>query len=954
MRIAIDLQGAQSESRFRGIGRYTLALAQHIAKHSKEHEIVIILNGEFFNTIQPIQDAFKGLLPKEAIKIFDIVAPVYGYSNDNLWRIAVSQSLREAFIESLDVDILFIPSVFEGYGDHTVTSIKDFSNILTVATLHDLIPLARQEHYLKDEQARKWYFRKLEQFKKADYYFSDSEYSKKEAGDLLNISPEFITTIYPAIDDSFYKINITTEIKEVICNQYGIKESFILYVPGGFDERKNLDNVIIAYSQLPEKLKSEYELVIAGKDYGLAAKLNELATTLNVQQNIKLIGYVKDDDLMCLYSMCKLFIFASLHEGFGMPPLEALACGASVLASNTTSLPEVVGLDEALFDPLSAESISTKIELALTDEIFYLKLKEHSLKQKAKFSWDDSAELAIKLFEQLFQKKQAKQNTFIQKQNLALFTPLPPIKSGIADYSKQLLPALLEFYNIFIICEQDIIDDNIAAQYNIQTTQWFEENISSIDRIVYQIGNSDYHGYMLKYLKQYSGVVVLHDLFLGNTIRYLESIGQKGLYNYTLYKSHGFSALLQEQEVTSDNFKTNYPMSLQIFEESKGILSHSDFLKKEAQNNYTLINTIIKTIHFPKDELNINKAQAKNKLGFQNETFLICSFGILSPNKHVNEIIDAFLMSSLSYNPNVYLIFVGSVYRKDFYTNLNKPILESGIQDRIIITDFVNENTYKNYLGAADLAIQLRTRSRGESSAAVFDCLASKIPLITNNHGPIKELPDNIFCKLADKFSSIDLKNAIENLFYNEDIRNDYIAKTQQYIKIHATNLVAKEYFEAIEKSYSVNNIDIKQKLIDTISTINCTHSCLEKDIVESSKTIYHNQSNTKIKQLLIDVSGIVHEDLRTGIQRVVRAILLHLLQNTPSGYRIEPICDISGNYKYARKYTLGLIGQENCLIDDDIVTIERGDIFLGLDFFSLGILKNEELLNKWYTKGVK
>ena len=113
------------------------------------------------------------------------------------------------------------------------------------------------------------------------------------------------------------------------------------------------------------------------------------------------VDYVTDDDLVALYSLCKLFVLPSLHEGFGLPALEAMACGAAVIGSNTTSIPEVIGRNDAMFDPSSAHAIARIMQRALTDQAFHESLRRHGLQQAKKFSWDITARRALKAFETL-------------------------------------------------------------------------------------------------------------------------------------------------------------------------------------------------------------------------------------------------------------------------------------------------------------------------------------------------------------------------------------------------------------------------------------------------------------------------------------------------------------------------------------------------------------------------
>ena len=112
-----------------------------------------------------------------------------------------------------------------------------------------------------------------------------------------------------------------------------------------------------------------------------------------------LTGFVSEEDLLTLYNLCKAFVFPSLHEGFGLPALEAMSCGRAVIGANTSSLPEVIGRDDALFDPMNDRAIAEKIADVLTDDAFRSDLEQHGLKQAKRFSWDVCAQRAIAAFE---------------------------------------------------------------------------------------------------------------------------------------------------------------------------------------------------------------------------------------------------------------------------------------------------------------------------------------------------------------------------------------------------------------------------------------------------------------------------------------------------------------------------------------------------------------------------
>ncbi|MBU2780911.1 glycosyltransferase family 4 protein, partial [Acidithiobacillus caldus] len=151
MLIVIDMQGAQTESRFRGIGRYTMALVKEMARQRGEHEIILALNAAYPETIEPIRAAFGGLLPFDAIRVFEVAGPVGGHDSANDARRNAAEVMLEAFYASFDPDVIFIPALFEGIVGAAVTSVHAFqTTIPTVVTLHDLIPLIHRDIYLQD------------------------------------------------------------------------------------------------------------------------------------------------------------------------------------------------------------------------------------------------------------------------------------------------------------------------------------------------------------------------------------------------------------------------------------------------------------------------------------------------------------------------------------------------------------------------------------------------------------------------------------------------------------------------------------------------------------------------------------------------------------------------------------------------------------------------------------
>ena len=409
MKIVVDLQGAQTESRFRGIGRYALSLTLSLAHQAKEHELWIVLNSSFPETIEPLRAAFEGILPQDRIAVFDIPGPSSGVDPLNAWRMRTAEFVREHFLTMLAPDVVLITSLFEGWSDNAVTSVGSlpFDGFCS-DILYDLIPLLHPKTYLADHRFRANYYRKLSFLKSADLLFAISESSASEAIRELGFPESNVVNILGAVEERFRPLSLDREEKNCILDRLGIAKPFVLYT-GGADRRKNLEGLIKAFSFLPEKVKYNYELVIAGKEpVRNKDRLLRLGKKLGIESRLVLTGYVADSDLVALYNLCSLSVLPSFHEGFGLPALEAMACGAPVIGSNSSSIPEVIGRDDVLFDPSSPEAIARKMEAVLENPEFARSLREYGLERAKLFSWKRSARLVLDEFERRVGEKTAK------------------------------------------------------------------------------------------------------------------------------------------------------------------------------------------------------------------------------------------------------------------------------------------------------------------------------------------------------------------------------------------------------------------------------------------------------------------------------------------------------------------------------------------------------------------
>lgn len=362
MRITIDVSQMAYEGT--GVARYTKELCHALLESSSDHEFTFWAGSlrklSYFKTLsqqQPWSKAkwiFSPISPKLAGTIFN-------YS-------------------PLKLDTLFgSPDLL-----HTSDWSEPNTKATKVTTVHDLVfakyPETLDSLILKTQKQR---IKKLQN--NNTFIITDSMSTKNDLVEMYHFDIGSIKVVYPGIN-SLYKPQGMQEIERVK-TKYKLPDQFVLTL-GTQEPRKNLERLIKA-TQL-----ANVPLVIAGK-YGWGKVLNPPA-------HVQVLGFVDESDLPGLYSSASIFALVSLYEGFGFPALEAMACGTSVVASNTSSLPEVVGDAGILVDPISSENIAKGIKLALTQQS---ELRVKGIAQAAKFTWENTAKEVISIYEQIAQNR---------------------------------------------------------------------------------------------------------------------------------------------------------------------------------------------------------------------------------------------------------------------------------------------------------------------------------------------------------------------------------------------------------------------------------------------------------------------------------------------------------------------------------------------------------------------
>jgi len=235
-----------------------------------------------------------------------------------------------------------------------------------VTTAHDLLFFKTREYSGLRDRAYQRLFLAQGRFlaKRAARIVTVSEYSKRDIVDLFGVGAERIRVVPNAVSQKCKPVESEAEI-DAVRRRYGIQGSFVLYV-GNFKPHKNVAVLLEAYACLDPSLREQAGLVLGGKPDAFSEGLKQRIDELGIGPRVRFTGFVEEDDLPALYSAASVFVFPSLYEGFGLPPLEAMACGTPVACSSATSLPEVVGDAAILFDPHDAKALAEDIEGLLT------------------------------------------------------------------------------------------------------------------------------------------------------------------------------------------------------------------------------------------------------------------------------------------------------------------------------------------------------------------------------------------------------------------------------------------------------------------------------------------------------------------------------------------------------------------------------------------------------------
>lgn len=379
MKIAIEIQ-PMLDKQMTGIGWYVDNLVKNIKYASKDEELYYLLGMDYYNRAGRLEDYTNNNISLKTNGIMH-----YGIYR-RIWNLIPFIDYGAFFKVKADVYHFVnyvVPPYVKGKKINTVYDMvyKTFPETMD------------PENYKKLDKGLR------ESCNRSDAIVTISENSKKEIASFLNIPDSKIHIISPGVDTSVYRPMQPSEYINVI-SKYNLPNKYLLYL-GTIEPRKNIAAIIRAYHSFVSMGATDYKLVIAGKKGWMFEQIFSLVKELNIEDKVIFPGYVQEEDKPYIYAGAAAFLFPSLYEGFGMPPLEAMACGVPVITSDTSSLPEVVGDAGILVQPTDVDGISKAIYNLVSQPELRNRLSEKGLSRAESFSWGKSTEKLINLYRQL-------------------------------------------------------------------------------------------------------------------------------------------------------------------------------------------------------------------------------------------------------------------------------------------------------------------------------------------------------------------------------------------------------------------------------------------------------------------------------------------------------------------------------------------------------------------------
>ncbi len=779
MNILVDGQVLDTGEINRGIGVYFKHVLCNMIKKSCGNVWYITVGNR--SSITKIKD------PWVETRIHPLDDPFFKPSSDYKRTEKYTECINK-IVDEYDIDCFWISSPLMP----NVLFLDGKVNCRVYVTVHDLIP------YVLPQESIEWgneingeYIRRIRYLKNVTP-ICISRSTGRDLEKILNMKIGYEVIPQGSDIGRFYK-----EIKEKPAE----REISIVYT-GGYTYRKNMQSAIEAFSIANKKLSDKKMILylICNLPDDIKEEYEEKLSQMGIEDVVVLTGYVTDERLAKYYQDADVFFFPSLYEGFGLPIIEAMMAGTYVLAADNSSIPEVCGSHALLCNASDVNDMADKLIEAINNSIAEGKEKKRKRQEYAmQYSWENTADKTYTLLRN-------KSDVQIEKkQRVAMVTPWPEQKTGIAYYVYKMMPYLSRYYDIdiytdFTIDSQKLLDNKWGGMYSIEE---LGKHIRDYYKIVYQIGNNaEFHkGVYLQFIK-YGGIAELHEYVIHSFMYDAFFLhGDKEIYGKALENGYGEAGAEYYGTVLNERIRVDedrYPMSHSVASLAEKTIVHNEW-------SYTKLGNEFKKSLIPHPCFEIEAIDKKEKekasnrieklLGDSSEECIIGVFGWLNDNKRPYLVLSA-IRQLIKNGKKVKMVFWGEC-RDD---SIKEMIRMKHLEDKVIISDYLTRAEYIYAMEKTDIVICLRYPSKGESSGVLAEALKCSKDVIVNGIGQYNEFPDDVCWKVPlDKDEEEILVAMLEYLIDHPDVREQLGKNALEYAdKVLNPASIAELYYEAI------------------------------------------------------------------------------------------------------------------------------------------------------------
>lgn len=769
LRIGVDF-------RFLGVGRR--GLERGIPRFTQEQlQAVLALDSESTYLLLCDLDADLGAIRPE-IKRAPNVQVVCG-PEDAVWRskpwnhratMLAKSSVYQRWLEGLRLDVYHATAPMVPFS----LNVPNFDVCPYVVTAYDLIPLIYPVQFLSEGAEADAYHRALLFIEQATRLAAISEATARDLHEHLDLPLDRIDVTPPAPSVTFRRLprDVTSTIlaaldhptRRASRHRARVPENYLLCIPA-LHYTKNLPTLLGAYALLPNAVRERFPLVVGGQLESHETPIVwHLAEQLGVQGDLILTGRVSEGELAALYNAAAVVVHPSHYEGFGLPVVEAMRCGAPVITGKRSSLPEVAGDAAILVDSDDRQALSEAIATVVQDEGLRAEMRQRGFAQAARYTPHALAEATVACYHRTAAAGHQHPTTALR---VAFWSPVPPQLSGVADYAEDVTLGLASRPDIEL---EVFVDSGVLPPLHLMRAarihhhSEFERRVrqAPFDVCVYQAGAALYHMYMEEAMLKHPGVLVLHDLHWSRAV-YVDRLHREDgrrRFRDELAELEGEDAarkwdiLVQQPENERNGtqwaFLDEHPMLGRLVAASSTCVTLTPEIGEELERRYpgSPRRVIPLGVSDPSGGPGgFDRASARSYLDLDQRAFVVSSLGLLDAAKHLESLLDGFA-ELLAVRPDAVLALVGWS-DPGYQAALGRRAEELGIGANVRVTGGVSRRAFEAYAVASDVVVTLREQGLIQMSTAVMRALAAGRSLLMSDIPAWRSIPATACVRIA-------------------------------------------------------------------------------------------------------------------------------------------------------------------------------------------------------------